>query len=67
MNFEEKKILINSYFMANFNNFPLVWMLSSASLLKKSKEELSKLSTSSMNVKRLRARFVLSYIKLSTK
>ena len=53
--------------MANFNNFPLVWMLSSASLLKKSKEELSKLSTSSMNVKRLRARFVLSYIKLSTK
>ena len=27
MNFEEKKILINSYFMANFNYCPLVWML----------------------------------------
>ena len=73
MNFEEKKILINSYFMANFNYCPLVWMLSNASSLKKienlqkralrflcndyeiSYEELlSKSSTSSMNVKRLR-------------
>ena len=35
MNFEEKKILINSYFMANFNYCPLVWMLSNASSLKK--------------------------------
>ena len=74
MNFEEKKILINSYFMANFNYCPLVWMLSNASSRKKvenlqkralrflcndyeiSYEELlSKSSTSSMNVKRLRA------------
>ena len=37
MNFEEKKILISSYFMANFNYCPLVWMLSNASSLKKSK------------------------------
>ena len=37
MNFEEKKILINSYFMANFNYCPLVWMLSNASSLKKIK------------------------------
>ena len=38
MNFEEKKILINNcYFMANFNYCSLVWMLSSASSLKKSK------------------------------
>ena len=36
-NFEEKKILINSYFMANFNYCPLVWMLSEASSLKKPK------------------------------
>ena len=35
MNFEEKKILINSYFMANFNYCPLVWMLSNTSSLKK--------------------------------
>ena len=35
MNFEEKKILINSYFMVNFNYCPLVWMLSSASSLKR--------------------------------
>ena len=35
MDFEEKKILINSYFMANFTYCPLVWMLSSASSLKK--------------------------------
>ena len=74
MNFEEKKILINSYFMANFNYCHLVWMLSSASPLKKIenlqkralrflcsdykisyKKLLSKSSTSSMNVKRLRA------------
>ena len=37
MNSEEKKILINSYFMPNFNYCPLVWMLSNASSLKKSK------------------------------
>ena len=37
MNFEEKKILINSYFMANVNYCPLVYMLSSTSSLKKSK------------------------------
>ena len=30
INFEEKKILISSYFMTNFNYCPLVWMLSSA-------------------------------------
>ena len=35
MNFEEKNILINSYFMANFNYCLLVWMLSNASSLKK--------------------------------
>ena len=35
MNFEEKKIFINSYFMAKFNYCLLVWMLSSASSLKK--------------------------------
>ena len=80
MNFEEKKILINSYFMANFNYCPFVWMLSNASSLKKienlqkralrflcndyeiSYEELfSKSSTSSMNVKRLRALCVELY------
>ena len=80
MNFEEKKILINSYFMANFNYCPLVWMLSNASSLKKienlqkralrflcndyeiSYEDLlSKASTSSMNVKRLRALCVELY------
>ena len=37
MNCEEKEILINSYFMTNFNYCPLVWMLSNASSLKKSK------------------------------
>ena len=36
-NFEEKKILMNSYFMANFSYCPLVWMLSNANSLKKSK------------------------------
>ena len=54
--------------MANFNYCPLVWMLSSASSLKKieklrflcnyyeiSFEELSKYTTSSMIVKKLRA------------
>ena len=35
MNFEEKKILINSYVMANFNYCLLIWMLSNASSLKK--------------------------------
>ena len=30
INFDEKKILISSYFMTNFNYCPLVWMLSSA-------------------------------------
>ena len=35
LGFKEKRILINSYFMVNFNYSPLVWMFSSASLLKK--------------------------------
>ena len=35
LGFKEKRILINSYFMVNFNYSPLVWMLLSASLLKK--------------------------------
>ena len=80
MNFEEKEILINSYFMANFNYCSLVSMLSSAGSLKKienlqkralrflyndykiSYEELlSKSSTSSMNVKRLRPPFIELY------
>ena len=34
MNFEKSKILINSYFLANFNYRNLVWMLSSARVLK---------------------------------
>ena len=29
LNFEEKKMLINSYFYSNFNDSPLVWMFSS--------------------------------------
>ena len=35
LSFEEKKILTNSYFMADFNYFPLVWMFSNAVSLKK--------------------------------
>ena len=35
LGFKEKRILINSYFIANFNYYPLVWMFSSASSLKK--------------------------------
>ena len=35
LSFEEKKILTNSYFMANFNYHPLVWMFSHAVSLKK--------------------------------
>ena len=35
LSFEEKKVLINSYFMANFNYCPLVWMFSNAVSLKK--------------------------------
>ena len=35
LGFKKKRILINSYFMANFNYCPLVWMFSSASSLKK--------------------------------
>ena len=35
LSFEENKILINSYFMANFNYCPLVWMFSNAVSLKK--------------------------------
>ena len=80
MNFEEKKMLINSYFMTNFNYCPLVWMLSNTSSLKKMEnlkkkalrflcneyeisyeELLSKSTTSSMNVKRLRALCVELY------
>ena len=37
MNFEEKKFLRNSYFMASFNYCPLVWMLYTASSLKNQK------------------------------
>ena len=37
LRFKEKGILINSYFMANFNYCPLVWMFSSTSWLKKNK------------------------------
>ena len=33
--FKEKIILINSYFMANFNYCPLVWVFSSTASLKK--------------------------------
>ena len=35
LGFKEKRILMNSYFMANFNYCPLVWIFSSASSLKK--------------------------------
>ena len=35
LGFKEKRILINSYFMANFNYCPLIWMFSSVSSLKK--------------------------------
>ena len=35
LGFKEKRILINSYFMANFNYCPLVWMFSITSSLKK--------------------------------
>ena len=33
--FERKRVLINSYFMSNFNYFPLVWMFSNAKSFKK--------------------------------
>ena len=35
VSFKQKKILINSYFMANFNYFSLVWMFPNAVSLKK--------------------------------
>ena len=35
LSFEEKEVLINSYFMANFNYCPLVWMFSNVISLKK--------------------------------
>ena len=35
LGFKEKRILINSYFIANLNYCPLFWMFSSASSLKK--------------------------------
>ena len=35
LGFEEKKVLINTYFYLNFNYYPLVWMLSHAKSLKK--------------------------------
>ena len=35
LGFKEKRILINTYFMESFNYCLLVWMFSSASLLKK--------------------------------
>ena len=37
LGFKEEKILLNSNFMANLNNCPLVWMFLSASSLKKIK------------------------------
>ena len=33
--FEEIRVLINSYFMRNFNYWPLVWMFSNATSLQK--------------------------------
>ena len=33
--FEGKRVLINSYFMSNFNYCPLIWMFSNATSLKK--------------------------------
>ena len=42
MNFEEKKTLINSYFMANFKYCPLVWMLFNASSPKKNRKSAEK-------------------------
>ena len=41
LSFKEKKILINSYFMANFNYCPQIWMFSSVVSLKKT-ENLQK-------------------------
>ena len=35
LNFEAKKVLVNSYFYSNFNYCPLVWMFSSAKSLNK--------------------------------
>ena len=35
LRFEEKRVLINSYFISNFNYCPLVWMFSNATSLKK--------------------------------
>ena len=35
LGFEEKKVLINSYFYSNFNYCPLVWMFSHAKSIKK--------------------------------
>ena len=35
LSFEGKRVLINSYFMSNFNYCPLVWMFSNATSLKK--------------------------------
>ena len=35
LGFQEKKVLINSYFYSNFNYCPLVWMFSHANSLKK--------------------------------
>ena len=36
LRFEGKRVLINRYFMSNFNYCPLVWMFSNAKSLKKS-------------------------------
>ena len=35
LRFEGKRVLINSYFISNFNYCPLVWMFSNATSLKK--------------------------------
>ena len=35
LGFEEKNVLINSYFHSNFNSYPLVWMFTHAKSLNK--------------------------------
>ena len=54
MNFGERNSLINSYFMANFNYYPLVWMLASASTLKRIE-----------NLQKRALRFLCNYYKIS--
>ena len=54
LGFKVKKILIKSYFMANFNYYPLVWMFSSASSPKKIE-----------NLKKRALRFLYNYCEIS--